>query len=137
MVGRRPDLFGDGERTASANFWGRNMTSTADKSMMILIAGPYRSGTNDDAALIRKNVQQMESYALPLFRAGHIPILGEWLALPLADLAGSRQIGDAGPTEVLHAVAVRMLDKCDSVLGVGGVSAGGVRLVPGRRRGVA
>jgi hypothetical protein len=45
--------------------------------MLILIAGPYRSGTNDDPDLIKKNVQLMESYALPIFRAGHIPILGE------------------------------------------------------------
>ena len=51
------------------------------KSMMILIAGPYRSGTNDDPTLIRNNVEEMESYALEIFRAGHIPILGEWLAL--------------------------------------------------------
>ena len=40
--------------------------------MMILIAGPYRSGTNDDPALIKKNVQDMESYALPIFRAGQL-----------------------------------------------------------------
>lgn len=105
------------------------MTSTADKAMMILIAGPYRSGTNDDAALIRKNVQQMESYALPLFRAGHIPILGEWLALPLADLAGSKKIGDEGFTEVFHPVAVRLLEKCDGVLRVGGASAGADEMV--------
>ena len=26
---------------------------------MILVAGPYRSGTNDDPALIRKNVDAM------------------------------------------------------------------------------
>ena len=55
----------------------------ASKAQMILIAGPYRSGTNDAPALIKKNVRQMESYALPVFRAGHIPILDEWLALPL------------------------------------------------------
>jgi len=35
---------------------------------MILIAGPYRSGTDDDPALIKKNVQQMESYATYLPR---------------------------------------------------------------------
>ena len=29
----------------------------------------------------------MESYALPIFRAGHIPMLGEWLALPLLNSA--------------------------------------------------
>ena len=49
--------------------------------MMILIAGPYRSGTNDDPARIAANVQAMESYALPIFEKGHIPMLGEWLAI--------------------------------------------------------
>jgi len=58
----------------------------ASEAHMILIAGPYRSGTNDDPDLIKKNVQQMEAHALPIFRAGHIPILGEWLALPLVEL---------------------------------------------------
>jgi hypothetical protein len=51
--------------------------------MLILIAGPYRSGTNDDPALMRKNLDQLESVALPLFRKGHIPLIGEWVALPL------------------------------------------------------
>jgi hypothetical protein len=90
---------------------------------MILVAGPYRSGTNDDAALIRKNVELMESYAVPLFRAGHIPILGEWLALPLAALAGSKKIGDEAFQEVFHPVAIRLLERCDAVLRVGGPSA--------------
>ena len=58
--------------------------------MMILIAGLYRSGTNDDPLLIKKNVEEMEKYALPIFRAGHIPILGEWLALHLVTLLGGR-----------------------------------------------
>ena len=35
---------------------------TSGKSMMILIAGPYRFGTNDDPALIKGNVEKMESY---------------------------------------------------------------------------
>ena len=50
---------------------------------MILIAGPYRSGTGDDPARMAANVAEMERFALPLFRAGHTPIVGEWLALPL------------------------------------------------------
>jgi hypothetical protein len=99
------------------------------KSMMILIAGPYRSGTNDDPALILKNMRQMESYALPIFRAGHIPIIGEWLALPLLDLAGSQQIGDAAFQEIFHPIAVRLLEKCDAVLRVGGPSAGADEMV--------
>ena len=97
--------------------------------MMILVAGPYRSGTNDDPALIRKNVQEMESYALPIFRAGHIPILGEWLALPLVALAGSRKIGDEAFNEIFHPIAVRLLEKCDAVLRVGGPSAGADEMV--------
>ena len=92
--------------------------------MMILIAGPYRSGTNDDPALIKKNVQQMESYALPIFRAGHIPILGEWLALPLVELAGSKNLGDEKFNEIFHPIAIRLLEKCDAVLRVGGPSTG-------------
>jgi hypothetical protein len=99
------------------------------KSMMILIAGPYRSGTNDDPVLIKKNVQEMESYALPIFRAGHIPMLGEWLALPLVDLAGSRKIGDEAFNEIFHPIAVRLLEKCDAVLRVGGPSAGADEMV--------
>ncbi len=97
--------------------------------MMILVAGPYRSGTNDDPALIKKNVQEMESYALPIFRAGHIPILGEWLALPLVELAGSRKIGDDAFNEIFHPIAVRLLEKCDAVLRVGGPSAGADEMV--------
>ena len=96
---------------------------------MILIAGPYRSGTNDDPVLIQKNVHEMESHALPIFRAGHIPILGEWLALPLVNLAGSRKIGDASFNEVFHPIAVRLLEKCDAVLRVGGPSTGADEMV--------
>jgi hypothetical protein len=105
------------------------MTADTKKSMMILIAGPYRSGTNDDPELIERNVQQMQSFALPIFRAGHIPVLGEWLALPLVELAGSKQIGDEAFQEVFHPIAVRLLEKCDAVLRVGGPSAGADEMV--------
>ena len=56
----------------------------------------------DDPALMRKNVQIMESYALPISRAGHIPIIGEWLALPLVDLADSKEVGDQAFNEIFH-----------------------------------
>jgi hypothetical protein len=96
---------------------------------MILIAGPYRSGTNDDPDLIAKNVALMERYALPIFRAGHIPILGEWLALPLVHQAGSKRLGDAPFDQIFHPVAVRLLRKCDAVLRVGGTSSGADEMV--------
>ncbi|HSJ85695.1 MAG TPA: hypothetical protein VK909_00695 [Anaerolineales bacterium] len=94
------------------------------KPMLILIAGPYRSGTGDDPQKMASNVKLMESYALPIFRLGHIPMLGEWLALPLLHLAGSRQVGDGAFNEIFHPIAERLLGKCDGVLRVGGASTG-------------
>ena len=96
----------------------------SNKPLMILIAGPYRSGTNDDPEQIQANVHFMESFALPIFRKGHIPVLGEWFALPLLALASSKEIGDESFNEIFHPIAVRLLDKCDAVLRVGGASSG-------------
>ncbi len=104
------------------------------KPMMILIAGPYRSGTGDDPAKIAANVQSMESYALPIFRLGHIPLLGEWYALPLVHLAGSKQIGDDAFNEIFHPIAERLLEKCDAVLRVGGDSKGADQMVETARQ---
>ena len=102
--------------------------------MMILIAGPYRSGTSDDPARIAANVQEMESYAIPIFEKGHIPMLGEWLALPLVKLAGSKKIGDEPFNEIFHPIAERLLDKCDAVLRVGGASQGADLMVQVARK---
>ena len=106
-------------------------------NMMILIAGPYRSGTGDDPSRMAANVAEMERYALPLFRAGHTPIVGEWLALPLVALAGSKRVGDAAFDEIFHPIAERLLAKCDAVLRVGGASAGADQMVEiARQRGL-
>jgi ADP-ribose pyrophosphatase len=92
--------------------------------MMILVAGPYRSGTNDDRVLIEKNVEAMEACVMPLYRAGHLPVLGEWLALPMVRLAGSTRPGDAAFDATFHPHAQRLLARCDAVLRIGGVSSG-------------
>jgi hypothetical protein len=91
---------------------------------MIMVAGPYRSGTGDDPKKIQANVDAMMESALRLFRAGHLPVLGEWYALPLIEFAGSTQIGDAVFDEIFHPVARRLVAKCDGVLRIGGTSAG-------------
>ena len=104
------------------------------KAMMILIAGPYRSGTNDDPEKMAANVHLMESYALPIFRMGHIPVLGEWFALPLVHLAGSKQIGDDAFNEIFHPIAERLLEKCDAVMRVGGASKGADLMVEVARK---
>ena len=105
--------------------------------MMILIAGPYRSGTDDDPEKMAANVREMERYALPLFRAGHIPVVGEWLALPLVALAGSSRVGDEAFNEIFHPIAERLLERCDAVLRVGGASSGADLMVAvARKRGL-
>jgi hypothetical protein len=92
--------------------------------LMILVAGPYRSGTNDDPQLIARNVQAMTEVSLQLFRRGHLPVMGEWYALPLIEHAGSSGMGDAVFDEIFHPVARRLVAKCDACLRIGGPSAG-------------
>jgi hypothetical protein len=96
---------------------------------MILVAGPYRSGTGDDPVLIAANVRAMNDMAVRLFRAGHLPVLGEWFALPLIEHAGSRQIGDEIFNEIFHPVARRLVARCDACLRIGGPSKGADEMV--------
>jgi hypothetical protein len=98
-------------------------------SLMILIAGPYRTGTADNPLKMAQNVRRMEAYAIPLFRAGHVPVIGEWLALPLTALAGSRRVGDEAFDEVFLPMAERLVLRCDAVLRIGGPSHGADALV--------
>ena len=97
--------------------------------MMILVAGPYRSGTGDDPARLAANVTAMNEAALRLFRAGHLPVTGEALALPLIELAGSARVGDGPFDEIFHPIAERLLSRCDAVLRIGGPSAGADQMV--------
>jgi hypothetical protein len=92
--------------------------------MMILIAGPYRSGTGDDPSLMARNLARLDEAALPLFRAGHVPVIGEWLALPLLRQAGSKAPGDAAYEEIAYPVAHRLLEHCGAVLRLPGDSKG-------------
>jgi len=93
-------------------------------SLTILVAGPYRSGTGDDPALMARNLRRLEEAALPLFHAGHLPLIGEWVALPLMGVAGSRTVGDAAYDDLAYPVAHRLLERCDAVLRLPGASTG-------------
>lgn len=99
------------------------------KQLMILIAGPYRSGTNDNPELIERNVRAMTDTALEVFKMGHLPVLGEWFALPLIQAAGSKTIGDDIFNEIFHPIAVDLISHCDAVLRIGGPSAGADEMV--------
>jgi hypothetical protein len=92
--------------------------------MMILIAGPYRSGTEDDPTKMATNLARLEAAAWPIFQKGHVPMIGEWAALPILRGAGGGAPGSATYDAVMHPTAHRLLEKCDGVLRLPGASAG-------------
>ena len=94
------------------------------KVMTVLISGPYRSGSGNDPVLIEANLRKMEDAALILFRAGHIPFIGEWLSVPLLKVSGSKKTGDHHDKELLYPVAARLISKCDAILRLPGESKG-------------
>jgi hypothetical protein len=100
-----------------------------EKRLMILVAGPYRSGTNDVPELIEKNVKAMTETALTIYKMGHMPVLGEWFALPLIQAAGSQKIGDEIFNEIFHPIAVDLIDHCDAIFRIGGASTGADEMV--------
>ena len=91
---------------------------------MILIAGPYRSGTGDDPALMAANLARLEEAAWPLFAAGHVPMIGEWVALPVLSSAGAAGPLDPLAAQVMYPTAQRLLQRCDGVLRLPGESTG-------------
>ncbi|MFD2055662.1 DUF4406 domain-containing protein [Mesorhizobium calcicola] len=105
--------------------------------MMILIAGPYRSGTGDNPDKMAANLRLLEEASCPLFKAGHLPMIGEWVALPVWHAAGGQHLGDALYDQIFYPAASRLLERCDAVLRLPGESKGAdndVRLA--RERGI-
>ena len=92
--------------------------------MFILIAGPYRSGTEDDLAKMAANLRRLEEVSWPLFQAGHLPMIGEWVALPVFQAAGGGNVGDALYDAVFHPAAGRLLERVEAVLRLPGASSG-------------
>jgi hypothetical protein len=106
-------------------------------SLMILIAGPYRSGTGDDPVLLRQNLNRLEEAAWPLFQAGHLPMIGEWVALPVLASAGVTDVAHPLAADVMYPTAERLLERCDAVLRLPGDSRGADQDVAiARRRGI-
>lgn len=91
---------------------------------LILIAGPYRSGTDGNQARIDENLARLERAALDIYQRGHVPVIGEWLALPLATAAGSKSLGDEIAESMLYHVAHRLITKCDAIYRIAGASKG-------------
>ena len=97
--------------------------------LMILVAGPYRSGTGGDPARIAANVDAMTRAASSCIaaatcrswasgsrcRSSRRPSAGDWDGDPDAD--------------IFHPVAEQVLARCDACLRIGGPSEGADRMV--------
>lgn len=93
--------------------------------LLILIAGPYRSGTDGDPARIAANLERLEEASAPIFRLGHVPMIGEWVALPiLRTLGPDRSAEESLDGDVMYETAHRLLQHCDAVLRLPGASTG-------------
>ena len=75
--------------------------------------------------------------AWPIFRAGHIPMIGEWVALPVLRSAGADGPLDPFAERVMYPTAERLLEHCDAVLRLPGASTGADQDVAiAKRRGI-
>jgi hypothetical protein len=93
-------------------------------AQMILIAGPYQTGTDGDPAAMAANLRRLEEAAWPVFARGHVPMIGEWVALPVLASMGADGPTDPRAAEVLYPTAERLLEHCDAVLRLPGASRG-------------
>lgn len=105
------------------------MSDDSIPPLMILVAGPYRSGTGGDPARVQANVDAMTAVSLELFRRGHLPVMGEWFALPLIEAAVRNGTFEDADAAIFHPIAEMVLARCDACLRIGGASEGADRMV--------
>jgi hypothetical protein len=88
--------------------------------MWIMVAGPYSSGAADAAARAA-NLRRLNEAAVALFRAGHVPVIGVNMALPMIDAAGGTP---AAYDELMLSLSLTLVERCDACLRIGGPSPG-------------
>jgi hypothetical protein len=87
--------------------------------MWIMISGPYSIGNTADAATRATNLRRMNEAAVALHRAGHVPVIGVNLALPVIEAAGAGAF-----EEIMMPLSLALAERCDACLRIGGPSAG-------------
>ena len=97
---------------------------TDDGRLLILISGPYLTGTDGDEAKVAANLARMEAMAGPVFARGHLAVVAEWLSWPIITQAGGDSHASPQFTEYPYPVAHRLLEMCDAVLRIPGESRG-------------
>lgn len=87
--------------------------------MWIMISGPYSIANTADVATRAANLRRLNEAAVALHRAGHVPVIGVNLALPVIDAAGA-----ASFEEFMMPLSLALAERCDACLRIGGPSAG-------------
>ena len=83
-----------------------------------MVSGPYTSGARSEAERA-ENLRVLNRAALALHRAGHVPIIGVNLALPIIDSAGPDAFDG-----IMMPLSLALAERCDACLRVGGPSRG-------------
>lgn len=86
--------------------------------MWIMVAGPYTSGTRDEAVRAA-NLRAMNAAALEVWKRGHVPVIGVNNALPVIDVAGHEHF-----EAIMMPLSLAVAERCDAVLRIGGASNG-------------
>ena len=85
-----------------------------------MIAGPYKSSApTAEAQAI--NLRTLNEAAVALHRAGHVPVIGVNMALPMVEAAGGTT---AAYEELMAPVSLALAERCDACLRIGGPSQG-------------
>ena len=80
--------------------------------MLIAIAGPY---TADTAEQRQRNLDALNRAAVAVLNLGHIPVIGVNAALPIVEHLDA----EANRYEVIMAISLSLVDKCDAILMIG------------------
>lgn len=86
--------------------------------MWIMISGPYTSGARDEAGR-DANLLAMNLAAVEVLKAGHVPVIGVNMALPIIRAAGPQSFDS-----VMMPLSLALAERCDACLRIGGPSAG-------------
>lgn len=88
--------------------------------MWIMVSGPYTAG-GADAAQRADNLRALNEAAVALHRAGHVPVIGVNMALPMIEAAGG---GAAACRDIMMPMSLALAERCDACLRIGGPSQG-------------
>ena len=77
--------------------------------MLIMISGPYRSGS-DDPNVWKDNLRKLNECAYEVFKKGHVPVIGVNAALPIIEASGMEKY-----EEIMMPVSLGLAEKCDAV----------------------